>query len=446
MTTAASPPRYLQPTYSRTPSYSAEPRVYEQRLALNARHLPRYTGSFTKKGGDVTLRLSAQQDKIDLPVYGTGSVVEGTVEILKTKDISTVEVRVEGRLQLKEIAEGGNSTTSLCLDTTILYIRNDRNAVCPSSLPFSLTLPTSFVYNGRTYPLPPSHSIKLKGFPGFYATIDYSVSAIINKPNSVPNIVPLVKSRMLGINIGSTTVSTPFIHYPRTRPALPIPTPLLRCEGGFIEAPDWKRYDYTLKATKSKANTQDIQIKLYLPASRIFCVSDKIPFHVTFESTAYTLAAFMPYGPTTGKVSATKVQLMRQSTVDVRSMSTIQPTKTDIWRVDSIGEGVFKHAGDGATWISFSGEIEIEPVRVMGFRIAGLSVADCLLFTVTPPDVSKAAFVGVRHMVPVRLTTDKYTEDGRGIALGDAATDAADDGVSIPPSPEDDTDLFQHAL
>ncbi|KAF7352555.1 hypothetical protein MVEN_01220800 [Mycena venus] len=446
----ASLPTYavpLQPAFSRTPSYSAEPGLYEQRLALNARALPQATGNFIKssKSGKAKLRLSAQENNIDLPIYGTGGVVEGTVELTKTDNISTVEITVEGRLELKEIAEGGHSDTTLCLDTVLLWIKDGNNPVCPSILPFSLSLPTNFEYNGRNYPLPPSHSIKLKGLPGFYATIDYSVSAVINKPHSVPNLVPLVKSKKLGINIGSTTVSTPFIYYPRTRPAVAIPAPLRRFEGGFIESPEWRVYKSVLRAN-AKAGAQDIYVKFYIPASRIFCASQAIPFHVTFESTAYSLAAFLPYGPTTGnsgKLRATRIQLMRQSTVDVRG-TTIHGTKTDIWRVDCIGEGGCSGTqcvlqGDGATWMSFSGEIPIEPVKVTGFRIAGLSVSDCLLLTVTPPDVTKAAFVGIREVIPVRLTTDPWTEDGRGIA-------PFRQSFSVPPSPEETPENFAHAV
>jgi len=445
MSTAALPsyPVPLQPSFSRTPSYSAEPGLYEQRLALNARSLPQATGNFIKssKSGNAKLRLTAQENNIDLPVYGTGGVVEGTVELSKTENISTVELTVEGRLELKEIAEGGHIDTALCLDTLLLWIRDDNNPACPSILPFSLTLPTTFQYNGRSYPLPPSHSVRLKGLPGFTAAIDYSVTAIINKPNSVPNLVPLVKSKKLGINIGSTTVSTPFIYYPRTRPAVPIPTPLRRFEGGFIESPEWRVYKSVLKA-HPKAGAQDINVKFYVPASRIFCASKAIPFHITFESTAFSLAAFLPYGPTTGsnsgKLRATRIQLMRQSTVDVRG-TVVHGTKTNIWRADCIGEGVFRHAGDGATWMSFSGEIPIEPVKVTGFRIASFSVMDGILLTVTPPDVTKSAFVGIREVIPVRLTTDPWSEDGRGIA-------AFRDSFSVPPSPEEMPESFAHAI
>ncbi|KAJ7044611.1 hypothetical protein C8F04DRAFT_1350853 [Mycena alexandri] len=422
----------VQPTFSRTPSYSAEPGLYEQRLALNARSLPQATGNFIKssKSGDAKLRLSAQEDKIDLPVYGSGGVVEGTVELSKTDNISTVEVKVAGRLQLKEIAEGGHTDTTLVLDTILLWMKDASSSVCPPTLRFSLTLPTTFEYNGRTYPLPPSHSVKLKGLPGFDATIDYSVSAIINKPHGVPTMVPLVKSKKLGINIGSTTVSTPFIYYPRTRPAAPLPSPLRRIQGGFIPQPEWRVYEYLLKATPRSA-AQNIVVKFYLPASRIFWASGVIPFHINFESNAFSLAAFLPSAPSTGsgKPGVTRVQLMRQSSVDVRG-TTILGTKTNIWRADCIGEAKFSLAGDGASWTSFSGEITIEPLKVTGFLSAGLSVQDCILFTVTPPDVTKAAFVGIREVVPVRLTTDPWTEDGRGFS-------AAQQSFSVPSSPEE---------
>lgn len=82
--------------FGRTPSYSAEPGLYEQRLALNARSLPRPTGNFVKtsKHEDVKLRLAAQDDKLELPVYNIGASVEGAVELTKADSISSVELKV----------------------------------------------------------------------------------------------------------------------------------------------------------------------------------------------------------------------------------------------------------------------------------------------------------------------------------------------------------------
>jgi len=66
---------------------------------------------------------------------------------------------------------------------------------------------------------------------------------------------------------------------------------------------------------------RDITTKLYIPASRTFCVSQPIPFHLTFSSSSFVLASFLPFGPTVRVVSTkqpTRVQLIRQSTVNVR--------------------------------------------------------------------------------------------------------------------------------
>ena len=51
-------------------------------------------------------------------------------------------------------------------------------------------------------------------------------------------------------------------------------------------------------------------------------MSEPIPFHLSLVSSAYSLAAFMPYGPTASLLAAhkqhTEIQLFRQSIVDVR--------------------------------------------------------------------------------------------------------------------------------
>jgi hypothetical protein len=98
---------------------------------------------------------------------------------------------VEGNLELKENGEGGHKHYTLCLDTVVLWTKDADGTACPSALPFSLALPTEFEHEGQSYvcefklsrtadlspsalfqPLPPSYSIKLKGLPGFSATID----------------------------------------------------------------------------------------------------------------------------------------------------------------------------------------------------------------------------------------------------------------------------------
>lgn len=109
----------------------------------------------------------------------------------------------------------------------------------------------------------------------------------------------------------------------------------------------WQCFQSTIPAKTS--NVKDITVKvhhqfcesrcaivfmlaqLYIPASRIFCMSEPIPFYLTFKSTALSLAAFLPFGPVTTPYASskrhTRIQLLRQSTVDVRC---VFPTLVDI--------------------------------------------------------------------------------------------------------------------
>jgi len=158
--------------------------------------------------------------------------------------------------------------------------------------------------------------------------------------------------------------------------------------------------------------------QLYLPANRIFCMHQSIPFCVMFSSSAMSLASFLPLGPTVStslKKQHTKIQLLRQTTVDVRN-EMILGTRTDIWRVDCIGEGAFKHAGDGPHWTVFSGEIYISSdVKVGGFKACGFSIKDFVVLSMAPPDLSKSPFKELRLVVPIRLSTDPYISDGSGL-------------------------------
>jgi len=168
----ASLPGY-PPSHIHSPAYTVNPQPHEYRLAHVARLRPnRSPGEFIKrsKNGAVILRLEGQDDHATLPVYGYSASVQGTLDINKRDGITSVEVQVsqyrnrghhdsdtgsfqiEGTLKLEELAEGGTANCKLCFNKSILWVK-DRiyEAPCPSSLPFSLLLPTTFSDGGRTY-------------------------------------------------------------------------------------------------------------------------------------------------------------------------------------------------------------------------------------------------------------------------------------------------------
>jgi len=104
-------------------------------------------------------------------------------------------------------------------------------------------------------------------------------------------------------------------------------------------------------------------------------------------------------------------------------------TKTDIWRTEEIGEGLFKHAGDGPDWMSFYGEIHINTqVKIGGFRAGGLTLKDFIILSMMPPEPARAPFSELRQVIPIRLTTDPWSTDGAGQAFS-----ASDFSIALTP-------------
>lgn len=93
MSTTSLPSYVAPPAFARTPTYSAEPHAFEQRLALN-RPAQRPAGSFVKQLKNVSLRLYAQEDNARLPVYGCGTSVEGAITLSKVEGVTAVDVKV----------------------------------------------------------------------------------------------------------------------------------------------------------------------------------------------------------------------------------------------------------------------------------------------------------------------------------------------------------------
>ncbi|KAJ7167778.1 hypothetical protein C8R46DRAFT_1350721 [Mycena filopes] len=381
----SSPTFRAHPGPLKAPAYTVKD---EHNLTVLSKLLPAATGVFTtaaKHASEVALHLSAQHAGIDLPVYGAAGVVEGAVEIFKTEHISAVEVKVEGLLRLIETAEDGRSDTTLVSETAVLWTQEANNSVCPLTLPFSVTLPTTFKEDGETYLLPPTYFVELPGMPGFSATVEYSISAIVHKHPSILHPAPL-------LHHGNVTVSTPFIYRPRTRAVHPIPPPLKYKDEAFIDDPDWQLHQSIIKARAGSSNfLEDITTKFYLPGSGIFWGSGTVPFHLTLASDAATLAAFQNL-PTTGNAGnppGTQVYLVRQSMVHIRGTA-IPEAKIDMWHHEYIGEGTFRLVGTSPTSLAYSGEIKmVSPVQVGGFKSGGLSVQDFVVLLVTPPDASR---------------------------------------------------------
>jgi hypothetical protein len=69
---------------------------------MNAPIRSRRRGNFLKvsKNGEIKLRLKQEDDNLELPVYGSGDSIEGLVELTRTENMSSVEIKVINTIQL----------------------------------------------------------------------------------------------------------------------------------------------------------------------------------------------------------------------------------------------------------------------------------------------------------------------------------------------------------
>ncbi|KAI9507617.1 hypothetical protein F5148DRAFT_89383 [Russula earlei] len=255
--------------------------------------------------------------------------------------------------------------------------------------------------------LPPSYEAHLSGLPGFTANVDYSVTAVASK------------TKFAKLGIGTTTVSTPFIYNPRSRPARMIPPRLepRKASPGLRLSPDWRIHEAIIATRMPESPSKNIVCKFYTPASHVLCMRGTIPYHITFMGSAMALATLLTYLPSrTGAPpirACSRIQILRQTSVDVKNEYPLATGATsEMWRTRSIGEGSLYrthhyHQGDGPDWLSFAGEIDVDQaVTIGGFRAAGLWVKDCIVFTITPPHPLKGPIGDMRCVIPIRLVTD----------------------------------------
>ena len=91
-------PSYDASLLNAPPSYDAgrHDQLEPHRLSLAHRLGPQFLSTFVKhsKADNTFLRLSAQEDGVSLPVYGSNALVEGTVELTKVEGVRSVEVKV----------------------------------------------------------------------------------------------------------------------------------------------------------------------------------------------------------------------------------------------------------------------------------------------------------------------------------------------------------------
>ncbi|TFK24933.1 hypothetical protein FA15DRAFT_591487 [Coprinopsis marcescibilis] len=417
------------------PSYSHEPSGDEQRLE----HTPstrlagsQPTGTFIKKSGKTTIILNDQENGASIPSYGRHGCINGALLFEQHELITEVEFEVGGKIETT-LSDSGGRAIKLLHIRQVLWSRPKHpkpTDICPDQLPLDFTLPTTFREGDSTQPLPPSFNSFLHGTPTLFVNVGYHLRIRVTR---------LVSSKV-GRWTKTKHILIPFSYYPRTRPSQPIyPSP------GFFSSiktspEEWFQATSTLKTRNASSSLDPISCTLFIPAGRVYGLTDSIPFHLQLSSGVSSLRElFSSSGAadsldrvlssdsrTTASTSSwtsakiqpalkpvVRVYLMRQVTVEVRGEKS--------WRNSVIGEGtltpvppLMSSCYDSTSCmehLDWEGTLKCDDtVKIGGFVIGNIQVKEFVVMNIAPPASSKSPFVSMQTTIPIRIVTDSYGE------------------------------------
>ncbi|KAF8585094.1 hypothetical protein K439DRAFT_1080828 [Ramaria rubella] len=411
------------PSYSNdSPSYSAQPRGGEQTLggASRSRRLAEvYSHPWSKKVGHATLTLLGQPSPdSELPVYGRLTNVQGFVTLDSTEDVASVQIKLDGHIKCKTIAEIGSSDITVLGTSVILWTRG--GPPCPSRLTFEISLPTTFSWKGYSGPLPPTFEYTFYdvqgGTPGLKAKIKYEI--IIEVEHNQFSL----KDKLF------PTLSSQFVYLPRSRPGNPTSDSPTSVFESFME-----------HRVGSKGKEIDPIVwkvcSLCLPPPGTYAMSEPIPFRVSV--TSRSAALLTPFAPGNKRERASiRVYILRQVSIKVNTI--------DLWRSYIVAEGeltylprdvesgelwlkntssqgkppsVYSNGSVGQSseregWASldWSGVLKIDGGQIStgGFVAGDMVVKDFVVLSVVPPNPRMGSLLEVKRVVPIQLTTDSW--------------------------------------
>jgi hypothetical protein len=172
---ASSLPAYAPSAPS--PNYTCEPNDNEQTLQQTPSHSSTApTGTYIKHSEKVEVTLFDQERGAKFPTYGRHGLINGMVYLENTQLIFEVVVKVSYwrfmlKMKMNPIQIQGELKSN-CSDAPATYVKlvndhytlwkkTDESGACPSHIPFSCVLPTTYEYDNCRLPLPPSYTSRV---------------------------------------------------------------------------------------------------------------------------------------------------------------------------------------------------------------------------------------------------------------------------------------------
>ncbi|EMD39777.1 hypothetical protein CERSUDRAFT_92265 [Gelatoporia subvermispora B] len=376
---------------------------------------------FVKHSSRVTLLLSGQEEGTAIPIYNSGSTIDGILATPRSSGLLSLVVKIEGVMKLKEVAGSGASESDI-ISSTVFVWDSQRHASFPSKVSFRYTLPTHYAdsRSGTRFLLPPTYNSHLCGIPGF--TVDVSYHIVVNITQTRDKSTFWQKSSSLRV---------PFIVRTLTCPIVPGPFPLM----SKSSAPSPQTLFTGFAIQPRRRENMPIKVQIFLPSAQICSMKEPIPFFITlfgdedmlepFAAWHPSASSFHPISPTpysagalqqqlflrSGHVQAPpiKVHLQRTTLVDAgvdSSCFTKVLSKSYMMSTKAVGQGAVHHASVGRGALTWAGTIILPSDKLCGgFLAQGLRVSDSIVFSISAPDCGYSSFC---ESVPVRLTTESY--------------------------------------
>ncbi|KAF4617120.1 hypothetical protein D9613_005967 [Agrocybe pediades] len=415
---------------SPSPSYTCDLAYGESRLEHTPRTRPAPTSLFIKKAGKTTIVLNEQEDGAMTPTYGRGATISGNLFLEHSEDILEVTLKVKGKLDATTSEVGAQSIKTVDSSCTLWSSSTSRpqRSSCPGQLAFSVSLPTTFTHSSQSYSLPPTYHAEFFSVTSLFVRSVYTLHFVITR----------VRHKTLDLWTKTKQILIPFKYVPRTRPNRPIlPSP---CFFSSVKTSpeEWYQAVTPLK-TRTESASDPIYCHLFVPASRIFGLSDTIPFHVQLSGNTCTLRDLfsdIPLDRITSTDSYNTVaskkppaqkplihaSILRQVTVTVRGAKSFKNSiiaEGTIWPIppdlstccSSTSECKEGH-------VDWEGELRCQSdISVGGFEAANVHVKDFITLTLTPPNPQTSPLLQLQITVPIRLVTESWG-DFAGFDLG----------------------------
>ncbi|KAI0784814.1 hypothetical protein C8Q75DRAFT_370701 [Abortiporus biennis] len=395
-------------------------------------------GHYVKHSSRFTLLLSGQDDidrKSD-PTYYNGNTIDGILAIPRTSGLLSLEIKVEATIRLKEVAGAGDYIAEM-LNETLYSWDTEQHSPVPSKINFQYTLPSHYINKttGARHRLPPTYTAHLSGIPGFTVDVGYAIVVNIHR----------VRDRTDWWR-KSSKLRVPFRYHERSRPAQCGPFPL--SPEKTSRSPQTL---FTFALRSRRKSRPNLEVHLFLPASRVCTLKEPIPFFLTLFGDEESLepfaahhtphSSFHPISEPDSILGSSlagtlghqfqrssipshpiRIQLQRRTTVDANAagMGAFSKEKSHMVSSKFIGQGIIHSSTRNLNSITWSGTITVpSKVTIGGFSVSGIKVMDCIVVNILPPDSTTTYYMAFNEAVPIRLTSEPYDCHSASVTVSD---------------------------